>query len=155
MVEEVRIDGLRELDRKLVKLGSQAGFKALRAAMMKSSTPMFKMARANALATGIKGQDAGATAAAMGRWSKKTKQHEVTLWLGPKNKNKKALALWNAKHGKEVKRLTHFHLVEFGSINGPAQPFLRPAFAANARGYIAGFGAELRRAIEKVAMQNA
>lgn len=150
MPEFAELKGLRELDRKLEKLGPKLGFKTLRSAMMKSSTPMFKLAKANAQATGVKNQDAGATAAAMGRWTRKEKGAKVvTLFLGPKNKNKKALALWNARHDREITRLTHFHLLEFGSIHGPAQPFLRPAFKAGSGQYIRSFQRELRAAIDK------
>jgi len=151
MVETVKIEGLRELDRKLSKLPKAVGFKALRGAMMASTTPMLKLAKANALATGVRNRDAGATAAAMGRWVRKIHSKSTVLFLGPKNKAKKALAIYNAHHGTEVTRLKHFHLVEFGSIHGPAQPFLRPAFHAMRHSTARRFGVELKKQIEKAA----
>ncbi len=155
MTEIVRIDGLKELDRKLSKLPKDVGFKTLRSALMQTSTKMFKMAKANAEATGIRGYDAGATAAAMGRWTRKMSETRTVLFMGPKNKNKKALALWNERHGRQVKRLNHFHLVEFGSVHGPAQPFLRPAIEASRGQIIRDFGKKLGMLIEKAAKKRA
>ena len=147
----VKVEGLKELDKKLARLPKKTGFNALRSAMMAASRPMFQTARANALATGVKGFDAGATAAAMGRWTRKITPTTTVMFLGPKNQNKKALALWNAAHGGKAKRLRHFHLVEFGSIKGPAQPFLRPAFQATGMLFVRAFGRELGKSIEKAA----
>lgn len=153
MAEFVKVDGLRELDRKLAELPAAVGFKALRSAMMQATKPMFAAAKANALSTGIKNYDSGATAAAMGRWTRKQGPNKTTLFLGPKNKARKALALWNERHGKEATRLRHFHLLEFGSSRGPAQPFLRPAFHATAVLVARNFGKELAKSIEKAAMK--
>lgn len=151
MPEIFKVEGLRELDRKLATLPQKVGFKALRSGLMAASKPMFLAARANALATGIRKMDAGATAAAMGRFTRKVTPTRTVLFIGPKNKDKKALALWNQKHDAEATRLNHFHLVEFGSIHGPAQPFLRPAFDATKQTVIESIARELRASIEKAA----
>lgn len=149
MAETVRVRGLRQLDRRLATLPTKVGFKALRSGMMKASLPMFKLAKSNAQSVGIKALDAGSTAAAMGRWTRKLSPTRTALFMGPRNKNKKALALWNTFHGKDAKRLNHFHLVEFGSVNGPAQPFLRPAFEAAKLQYVQSIRREIDRAIDK------
>ena len=145
----IKLEGLQALDAKLAAMDKKLGFKTLRSAMMESSKPMFLTARNNAQATGIKGFDAGATAAAMGRWTKKIKDNRTVLFLGPKNKAKKAVNLWNQKHGTKAVRLNHFHLVEFGSVKGPGQPFLRPAFDAHKVSVARNFGKNLARQIEK------
>jgi len=150
MAETIKLEGLKELDAKLAKMETKVGFKTLRSAMMESAKPTFAAAKRNAQGTGIKGFDAGATAAAMGRFTKKINNKRVQLFIGPKNKSKKALNLWNAKHGGNAKRLNHFHLVEFGSLKGPAQPFMRPAFEATKRTMARDFGKILARQIEKV-----
>ena len=137
MAETIELIGLKELDEKLAAMPQKLGFKALR--------------KANALATGIKGRDAGATAAAMSRFVKKETANRTTLYVGPKSKHRKALAIYNAFHGTDAKRLRHFHLVEFGSVHGPAQPFLRPAFEATKLVVARSFGAKLKESIEKVA----
>ena len=151
MADTVKLDGLKELDAKLAKMPAKLGFKALRSAMMLTSKPMFLAAKAKAESTGIRGRDAGATAAAMGRWTRKITPTSTVLMLGPKNKNAKALALYNAMHGGDVQRLNHFHLLEFGSINGGAQPFLRPAFESTKLQFAYSFGKNLAATIEKVA----
>lgn len=145
----VKLDGLKELDAKLAAMGSDLGFKALRGAMMAASTPMFKDAKANAAATGAPASDA--TAAAMGRWTRKTSETKTTLFMGPRNKNKKARALYEAYYGRDFKRLSYFHLTEFGTVRSKAQPFLRPAFQSNAPVFLRNFAAELRKSIERVA----
>lgn len=150
----IKLEGLKALDKKLAKLGKEVGFKVLRSGLMQASKPMFVAAKANAAATGIKGFDAGATAIAMGRWTRKTSKSKTTLFMGPKNKFKKAVTAWNEFHGRDAKRLNHFHLLEFGSIHGGAQPFLRPAFMAHASAVARSFGRELGKAIDKQAKRN-
>jgi len=151
MAETIKLEGLRELDMRLASLDKKVGFKVLRSSLMEASKPMFLLAKQNANATGVRGFDAGATAAAMGRWTKKITERRTVLFLGPKNKQKKALNLWNQKHGGNTKRLQHFHLVEFGSIKGPAQPFLRPAFDTTKLTVARSFGKILGRQIDKAA----
>lgn len=155
MAEFMKLKGLKELDKALADLGKVNGFKALRSGMMNASKPMFLAAKANAGATGIKNFDSGATQLAMGRWVRKLTPTRTLLQIGPKNKAKKAVAAWNAKWGKTAKRLRHFHLVEFGSVNGGAQPFLRPAFDTTKTIVASGFGRELAKAIEKVRAKHA
>ncbi len=145
----MRLEGLRELDRKLAALPKKVGFKTLRSAMMQAAKPMFLAAKANASAVGIRNFDSGATAAAMSRYTTRLSPTRTALWIGPKNKHKAALALWNAKNDGDAKRLRHFHLVEFGSIRGPAQPFMRPAFEMTRHAVARSFGTELARAIDK------
>ena len=151
MAETIKLTGLKELDAKLAKMDKAVGFKTLRSALNDTSKPMFLLAKQKAQATGIKGFDAGATAAAMGRWTKKIKEKRTVLFMGPKNKQKKAVNLWNQKHGTDIKRLGHFHLLEFGSAHGPAQPFLRPAFDATKLQMARDFGKNLATRIEKAA----
>ena len=155
MGDFIKVDGLKQLDKALAAMGKVQGFKALRSGLMEASKPMFLAIRANALATGVKGYDAGATAAAMGRWTRKITPHITVLFIGPKNKNKKALAIYNALHGTDIKRLNHFHLTEFGSVHGPAQPFMRPAYEATRMAVVHGFGRSLAKSIEKVRAKNA
>lgn len=155
MAEFVKIEGLKKLDMALAAMGSSVGFKALRAGMMQSARPMFLAAKANAAATGIKNLDSGATAAAMGRWVKKLTPTRTLLQIGPKNKLKKAVAIYNQRHGTNIKRLQHFHLIEFGSVHGGAQPFMGPAFESHKAGMARNFGTELKKAIEKVRKKHA
>jgi HK97 gp10 family phage protein len=147
----IKLTGLKELDAKLARMDRKLGFKALRSALNEAAKPMFLAAKKNAQATGIKGFDAGSTAAAMGRFSKKRGPKSLELFIGPKNKAKKAVNLWNQKHGTDITRLNHFHLVEFGSKKGPAQPFMRPAFESTKVTVARSFGKILAIQIEKQA----
>lgn len=153
MTEAVRVQGIKDLDAALASMGTVAGFKALRAGLRIAARPMFRAARSNAASTGIRGFDSGATAAAMGTGAFKLAPNKTAFFIGPKNANKKALAIWNAANSpdKPVKRLRHFHLLEFGSAHGPAQPYLRPAFDSTKLIVVQRFGAALREAIDKQA----
>ena len=151
----VKVDGLREVDMMLKEIGPELGFKALRAGMMKATLPVLKAARAAALATGLKGFDSNAMAAAMGRGTRKESPTTTTLSIGPRNKNKKALAIYNEYHGTEISRLNYFHLVEWGSAHGPAQPFMRPAFAATAPQAVRNLTKEIGAAIDKIKLKYA
>lgn len=155
MSKFVKVEGLKNVEKLLIELGPVAGFKALRSGMMAASKPMFLAAKANAAATGLKGYDSDAMAASMSRGTRKETAHRTTLWIGPKRKHKKALAIYNSYHGTNIKSLNYFHLVEWGSINGGAQPFMRPAFAATSRLAVNNLGNEIRKAVEKIKRKHA
>lgn len=150
MVEKVRVEGLRELDRKLKRLGDEvAGKKVMRGALFDAAKPIFLGARANAESV----RDSGALAAAMGRWFRQLSRTMFAMFVGPRSRSKKAVALWTAAHGAPPRgnRLNHAHLTEFGSREGRAQPFMRPAFDANAPRSVGIFAKRLRERIEKIA----
>lgn len=153
MADPVRVEGLRELDRKLGKMEEVAAKKVLRGAMMDAANPIWRSARANAEATGIRGQDSGALAAAMGRWFRVLGRKRFALFIGPRSRSAKGVALWSAKHGREPKggRLRHAHLTEFGTSKAPAQPYLRPAFDTQKGNAIRTLGRKLKARIEKIA----
>jgi HK97 gp10 family phage protein len=160
MAEFVKVEGLKNVEKLLTNLGPALGFKALRSGMMAASRPMFLAAKANAAATGLKGYDSDAMAAAMSRGTRKVTPNRTTLWIGPKNKHKKALAIYNSYHGTDLKRLPYFHLVEWGAERGEkgsmsAQPFMRPAFAATSRMVVSNLGDEIRKAVDKVKRKHA
>lgn len=150
MVDRVPVKGLKELDRALAKLDKTTGAKVLRGALYDATLPMFKAARANAAATGVRGFDVDALAAAMSRWSRVLKKRTTAVFIGPRTKSKKALALYNDLHDTKIKGIRHGHLVEFGSQHGPAQPFLRPAFDSNKRLVVSRFSKRLATRIDKV-----
>ena len=121
MVEKVKVTGLRELEKQLLRLEVKTGKKVLRKAAMAAIKPITDQAKINALAI----QDSGAIALAMGRWARFGKQSgsrmvparkAITVFTGPKSKNKRAVAAWLAAHPghKPVNRIRHAHLAEFG-----------------------------------------
>jgi len=153
--EFVRVEGMENVEQMLINLGPVAGFKALRSGLMQASKPLFAAAKATAAATGLKGHGSDAMAAAMSRGTKKVTPNITQLWVGPKNKHKKALAIYNSAHGTTLKRLNYFHLVEWGAVHMAAQPFMRPAFAATSKIAVANLGKEIGRAVDKVKLKHA
>ena len=148
----VNLSGLLEVEQRLIDMGPEIGFKAARSGLMKASLPMFKAAKRNALAV----RDSGALAMAMGRWSRKAgrsgtggRTTVVAVQIGPRSKNKRALALWNAEHKQKrpARALRHAHLAEYGSASGRATPYLRPAFRSTADQVVRNFGKETQKAI--------
>jgi HK97 gp10 family phage protein len=151
----IKVEGLQNVEKMLIDLGPAAGFKALRSGLMQASKPMFAAAKVAALATGLKGFGSDAMAAAMSRGTKKVTPHRTTLWIGPKNKHKKALAIYNSAHGTNHKRLNYFHLVEWGAVHMAAQPFMRPAFAATSGMVVRNLGKEIGIAVNKIKAKHA
>lgn len=153
MADPVRVEGLRELDRKLGKMEEVAAKKVMRGAMMDAANPIWKSARANAEATGIRNQDAGALAAAMGRWFRVEARNRFILFIGPRSRSPKGVALWAAKHGREPEggRLRHAHMTEMGTSKDPAQPYLRPAFDTRKDNAVRTLGRKLGTRIDKTA----
>lgn len=151
----VKVEGLENVEQMLIDLGAVDGFKALRSGLMAASKPMLAAAKANALATGLKGYGSDAMAAAMSRGTRKVTPNRTTLWIGPKNKNKKALAIYNSYHGTSIKRLNYFHLVEWGAVHMAAQPFMRPAFMATSKLVVSNLGSEIKKAVEKIKRKHA
>lgn len=72
--------------------------------------------------------------------SQLTSEHIVTVRGRGKPFNKK---------GQRVARAPHAHFVEFGTVNMPAEPFLRPALANNVRPAIDAMADRLRKRITK------
>lgn len=77
----------------------------------------------------------------------------------PVRSNRKALALYinhyytsqglTAPASLLVSGIRHGHLVEFGSVNNTASPFLWPAATAGKNAYIQAVGVELQKATER------
>ncbi len=150
MAEFVKVEGLQNVEKMLIALGPVMGFKALRMGLMAASKPLLLAAKSAAAGTGQKGFDSQAMAASMSRGVQKKGLHRTILWVGPRNKSKKGLAIYNTFHGTKLKRLNYFHLVEWGSVKMSPQPFMRPAFAATSRLVVSNLGNEIRKAIDKV-----
>lgn len=79
--------------------------------------------------------------------------------LVPVRHNRKALAMYinhyytsqglTAPAGLLVSGIRHGHLVEFGSVNNNARPFLWPAAQGGQAGYVMDVGKELAKATER------
>jgi HK97 gp10 family phage protein len=69
-----------------------------------------------------------------------TSEHVVTVRGRGKPKNKK---------GQRIARAPHAHFVEFGTVNMPAEPFLRPALQGHTREATDAMAESLRRSIAR------
>lgn len=158
---KVKVEGLRELDRALRKLGAKTAGRSLRSALIRASTPMLQAAKANALAI----KDSGALHAAMGRWSRigkearvgepdgraRVNRRAVSTYIGPKVKSVKGLALYRRTHpGSKLKGLVHGHLAEWGSKHFPGTRYMTRAFDANKVKTVKRFKPALKKIIDSV-----
>lgn len=144
MKTTVTVDGLRELDASLQALadeyGKAAGRGVLRRVGAKALTPMAEVARSLAPDDpDTQGNDL-----------------KASIVVGkPLNKRQRAIA--NKDEGKAFvsvymgPTVQQGLLQEFGTVHHPPQPFLRPAFAQEARGAIDIVAKELGPEIEKTA----
>lgn len=89
----------------------------------------------------------------------KSKGAAAGVEIVPVRHNRKALAMYinhyytskgkNAPASIVSSGIRHGHLVEFGSVNNNARPFLWPAAQAGQASYIASVGKELEKATER------
>ncbi len=75
-----------------------------------------------------------------------TSEHVVTVRGRGKPYNKK---------GQKIARAPHAHLVEFGTVNMPAEPVLRPAFDNGKEQAARAIAESLRRGIDRAAKKAA
>jgi len=143
--QTVRVDGLRELGEAMRGLSAKvakriAGQATAAAAKLVKTTAQSNIRQSPAIDTGSllgaiivkklpKGKLAGLTVA-----------HIVTVRGRGKPANKK---------GQKIDRAPHAHLVEFGTVNMPAEPFLRPAYESEKRKAVDVIAERLRRGIAK------
>jgi HK97 gp10 family phage protein len=121
----VKVEGLRQLGLNLKKLEDNVARKAARSATAAAATVVKKAAKANirkapSVDTGSL-LDAVITKRAPRGETELTSEHLVTV----RGRGKKRP--YSAK-GKRIATAPHAHLVEFGTVNMPAEPFMRPAF---------------------------
>lgn len=151
----VDVRGLKELDAVLSRLPTKVAGRPLRAALRRAAQPMLEAARTNAEKVGIRGFDSGALAAAMvARSRQRGRGTSAAVIIGPAYKAPRALSIYNEARArnfnakKPIETIRFGHLVEFGTVDTPAQPFMRPAFAATSRQVVDRFAGELRKALE-------
>lgn len=79
------------------------------------------------------------------RQSEYTSEHIVTV----RGRGTKKQRGREAAKGKKVARVTYGHILEFGTVNMPAEPFLRPGFESGKTRAKDAMIAKLRAGIEK------
>lgn len=140
MAEKFEVEGLKELEKKLLSLGAQMGVKTLRSAGRQAMKPVLETAKQtvnvdtgdlqSALAISAKkGKGKTAININVGVTKKKaTKKQGGKTFV---NVNQKAIAL------------------EYGTSKQKADPFLIPALEQNARKVLATFKTELAKKIDQ------
>ncbi len=119
----IQVTGLRELGERMRKLSDKVAKRVSVAATGAAARVIKKRAIANvvrnpSIETGSL-RDSLITKKVPKGQSAVTSEHIVTVRGRGKPANKK---------GQKINRAPHAHLVEFGTVNMPAEPFLRPAF---------------------------
>jgi len=142
--QRVRVDGLVELGKALKGLGNDVGLRISRSATGAAARIVKAQAVQNIVAnpsvdTGSL-RDSVITKRAGAKESDTTSEHVVTIRGRGKEYNKK---------GQKINRAPHAHLVEFGTVNMPAEPFLRPAFEEKKQQAVTVMAEALKRGIER------
>lgn len=145
----IQLSGFRELGEAMRLLSSEVSNKAARAATAAAAGVVKKAARGRVIANDSKNgtsvdtgslRDAIIVKKLSKAESQLTSEHIVTVRGRGKPYNKK---------GRKIDRAPHAHLVEFGTVNMAAEPFLRPAIDNSVRPAIEAMADKLRKAIAK------
>ena len=149
--QRVEVDGLRALGQAMKALGNEVGTRIARSATAAAAKPVRREAVARIVSspsvdTGSLRDAVIVKRAGKGETTGLTSEHLVTVRGRGKPFNKK---------GQKVARAPHAHLVEFGTVNMPAEPFLRPAFEAKKREAVDEMSKALQRGIDRAAKKAA
>lgn len=155
---DIQVRGLKELEQRMLEIGRVAGTKAMRSAMYTASKPILDSAKATAP------KRSGALAQALTRtFGVKTSAGNLfssgsgsrfSILVGPKTKNRTAIALYNLVYKRKRPRrgIYHGHFLEFGTSRGTkATHWLRNALQANASQATAKLAEALKKRIEAAA----
>lgn len=128
-------DGLLDNLKSLEKVSTQKA--AVRQAMRKAAKPIIDDAKSNVPV------DSGALrdSIKIGSTLNKSQRKQARS-----TKEKGAVTQYLGSGGKGAR---HSHLVEFGTVDQPAQPFLRPAWDAGRDQYLTDLGREMEQTIAK------
>lgn len=130
----VQIEGLRELEAALANLPKATAKNVLRRVLKKAAAGTLADAQSKAP------RDTGGLSKSI-IMGVKTRRHGGGLFIGPSYKRGDS-----GRHG---------HLLEFGTVNMPAQPFMRPAWDANKDAALASITNDLGTEIDKAAKRAA
>lgn len=117
MPDVIKVGGLKELQANLKRLGTVSGTKTMRASLLTATKPILDKAKASAPVR------SGALREAEGRTFRV--EHEgptatFSVFIGPKTRNRTAIALYNLVYRPKRQRrgIIHGHLLEFGTRTG-------------------------------------
>lgn len=148
MTVEVKIDGVKELHKKLRELENQAlAAKVIAAAMRKAFKPVLDAAKA------MVPVDEGLLRESMSLTMRKGKSGtiQVGIRIGGGARSKQAAAAGAAfGGGSDLPPARRWHFIEFGTSDLAAHPFLRPALDSSAERVLAILRDELAAGLRKV-----
>ena len=138
------IDGLADLNRKLLQLGAKTGVAALRKAARKAMKPVEDAMREGAR------EDSGALKASIGMrarvGSRSSKARAVTIAVGPVKKS--------AGRGDKKKDLVGVNQKaisqEYGNAKQSAKPFIRPALDQHKDAVLDTLKTEFKKELERI-----
>jgi HK97 gp10 family phage protein len=145
-VVTVKVEGLRELGERMRRLSSDVALKGARSATAAAATPIKKRAKEIIQANPSVDTRRLLNAVIVKRLGKNddtdgaTSMHVVTV----RGRGKKS-----RKKDKQPATAPHAHFVEFGTVNMPAEPFLRPAFEQEKGHAVEVMASQLRKFIDK------
>lgn len=150
----IEAKGLKELEARLLELDAMASQRLLRRAARRSLIKLEKAATTNADAFNRSGALAESVRIVN---AKPTGAETVAVQVGPKKKDKKAVALHNVYYGRSRSGIFYGHLVEFdhkargengGTVSG--RPWFTPAWSATRAGIVPEFQSILAKALDRV-----
>lgn len=128
---EVRIEGLAAIERKLKLLPDRIGQRAMRRALRKGANVIRDIARANAKSIDdpqTRENIAKNIAVASGGRKREKQVGGPMMRVGVRG----GARLTRGDNGNSGGNTTYWRMIEFGTSQAPAQPFMRPAMNAGA-----------------------
>lgn len=134
MADEIQVLGLKEIERTLARLPARLGEKVMRAALRAGAQVIRKDAqsRVPVLQKPDKRRKAGTVKKSI--TIKRSKRDKFGVFLGIQGIGKKQISAFKKGGGRKGSNNPddpyYWIFLEFGTVNQPARPFLRPAFEA-------------------------
>lgn len=153
----IKVTGLKELQKRLVEIGAVAGTKAMRSAMFTATKPLLDRAKATApIRSGALrhalSRTFGRKTLGVGLLSGDGPGTRFAIQVGPKVKNRTAIALYNLVYKTKRRGIFHGHFVEFGTKRGTRRTdFLKRALESTAPQVVSKLSEALKKRIEAAA----
>lgn len=149
---DIKVHGLKELQKKLIEIGSVSGTKSMRSAMMTATKEIQDRAKSTApKASGALSESIGRTFSFKNDTSILNRGSRFTVSIGPKLRNRKAIVLYNLIHKRNRRGIYHGHFVEFGTDFGVRPThWLRNALQSTATHSVNKLAEALKKRIETV-----
>lgn len=146
MAIDIEVDGLDELEAKLLELDKRVATRVVRGALRKSGQIVADSAKTKVPV------DSGALKESIGTIARKGKGKRTfqSLFVAPRERNKSAVAIANTFREDPIKGIFYGHIVEKGYGRQRPQPFLRPALDENVNEVVETFSKALNEAIKRV-----